>query len=40
MSGQDLVHILEGRIDLLEALKIKIEKGAQEGLTYFPLDLV
>lgn len=37
MSGQDLIHILEGRIDLQEALKIKIEKGAQEGITYFPI---
>lgn len=30
-TGEDLIHILEGRIDLREALRIKIEKAAQEG---------
>ena len=30
-SGEDLIHILEGRISLREALQIKIEKAAQEG---------
>lgn len=37
LSGQDLIHILEGRLSLREALIIKIEKAAQEGLTYFPV---
>lgn len=31
MTGEDLVYILEGRIDLQDALRIKVEKAAQEG---------
>lgn len=34
MNGEDLVHILEGRIDLREALHIKIEKASQYGIVY------
>jgi len=34
MSGEDLIHILEGRVDLRDALQIKIEKAAQYGLVY------
>lgn len=33
-SGEDLIHILEGRIDLREALQFKIKKAAQEGKVY------
>lgn len=35
MSGHEFVFILEGRISLQEALKIKIEKAAQEGITNY-----
>lgn len=35
MDGSDIINILEGRIDLVEALKIKIGKAVQEGITYF-----
>lgn len=34
MSGEDLIHILEGRVDLRDALQIKIEKAAQYGVAY------
>ncbi|MDF0675425.1 MAG: restriction endonuclease [Nitrospira sp.] len=37
IDGRDLVHILEGRIDLRDALKRKIEKAAQEGIVFAPL---
>lgn len=37
MDGRDLVHILEGRIDLRDALKKKIEKAAQQGLAFVPV---
>src|SRR3972149_12082769 len=33
-TGEDLIHILEGRIALDEVIKIKIEKAAQEGIVY------
>jgi len=33
-TGEDLIHILEGRIDLKEVLRIKIEKAAQEGRVF------
>ena len=36
-SGEDLVHVLEGRIDLKEALRKKIDKAAQEGQVYMPI---
>ena len=38
ISGEDLVYILEGRIDLHDALRLKIKKAAQEGKVYFPLS--
>lgn len=34
MTGEDLTHILEGRVDLRDALQIKIEKAAQYGVAY------
>lgn len=34
MSGEDIMHILEGRIDLRDALQIKIEKASQYGIVY------
>ena len=37
MDGRDLVHILEGRMDLRDALKAKIERAAQEGIVLTPL---
>jgi hypothetical protein len=36
-DGADLIEILEGRIDLRDAMKFKIEKAAQEGRTFVPL---
>jgi hypothetical protein len=33
-SGEDITHILEGRIDLREVLNKKIDKAAQEGIAY------
>jgi len=35
-TGEDLIHILEGRIALDEVLRVKIEKAAQEGIPYYP----
>jgi len=40
LTGMDLTIILEGRISLYEALKIKIEKAAQEGMTYYALNFI
>lgn len=40
LTGMDLIIILEGRISLDEALKIKIEKAAQEGITHYPLSFI
>lgn len=37
MTGEDLVHILEGRVDFLEALRSKIDKASQYGLIYSKL---
>jgi len=37
-TGEDLIHILEGRIALDEVLKIKIEKAAQEGIVFYPVS--
>lgn len=34
MNGEDLMHILEGRVDLRDALQLKIEKASQYGLVY------
>ncbi|WP_342389297.1 hypothetical protein [Salinicoccus bachuensis] len=38
VSGEDLIHVLEGRLDLHEALRMKIKKAAQEGVTYFSVS--
>ena len=40
MSGEDLIYILEGRIDLHDALRLKIEKASQEGDVYISLPRV
>jgi hypothetical protein len=37
MDGRDLIHILDGRTDLRDALKRKIERAAQEGIVFTPL---
>ena len=37
MDGHDLIHILEGRIDLRDALRRKVEKAAQEGIVFTPV---
>ncbi|MDQ3914093.1 MAG: hypothetical protein M3323_02005 [Actinomycetota bacterium] len=37
-DGQDVTLILEGHVSLPDALAIKVEKAAQEGLIYFPLS--
>lgn len=37
MDGVDLSLILEGRVSLIDALEIKIQKAAQEGIILFPL---
>jgi hypothetical protein len=38
MDGSDLTLVLEGRISLSDALDIKIQKAAQEGIIFFPLS--
>lgn len=37
MDGQDLVYILEGRIELTDALELKTTKAAQEGIIFVSL---
>lgn len=37
IDGQDLVLILEGHISLTDALDLKVQKAAQEGIIYYPL---
>lgn len=37
-TGEDLVHIFEGRADLREALRKKIDLAAQEGIVYLPVS--
>jgi hypothetical protein len=37
MDGRDLIHILEGRIDLRDALEMKIDRASQEGLVFTPV---
>ena len=37
MDGYDLAQILEGLMDLRDALKFKIEKAAQEGRAFVSL---
>jgi len=36
-DGEDLTHILEGRIDIKDALDSKIEKCAQYGTVFVPI---
>jgi hypothetical protein len=38
MDGTDLSLILEGHISLVDALDLKIQKAAQEGIIFFPLS--
>lgn len=38
MCGQDLTLILEGFVSLVDALDVKVQKAAQEGIIYFPLS--
>jgi Restriction endonuclease len=38
VDGEDLTLILEGRISLTDALDLKIQKAAQEGIILFPLS--
>lgn len=37
LDGSDISLILEGHISLVDALEIKTQKAAQEGIIYFPL---
>lgn len=37
VDGQDLAVILEGRISLVEALQLKLDKAAQQGILFYPL---
>jgi hypothetical protein len=37
IDGQDLALILEGRISLIEALQLKLDKAAQQGAIFYPL---
>jgi hypothetical protein len=37
MDGQELALILEGHVSLTDALDLKIQKAAQEGVIFFPL---
>lgn len=36
-DGQDLALVLEGHVSLTDALTLKIEKAAQEGMIFLPL---
>lgn len=37
MDGQDLALILEGRISLREALRLKLDRAAQQGILFYAL---
>lgn len=37
LDGRDLICILEGRISLRDALKLKVEKASQEGKVFYPI---
>ena len=37
INGEDLIYLLEGRIDLRDGLKFKIENAAQKGHAFVPL---
>lgn len=36
VDGEDITHVLEGRVDLRDMLEKKIEKAAQEEVVFFP----
>ena len=38
MDGQDLTLILEGRVSLVEALRVKINKASREGIIFYSLS--
>lgn len=38
IDGYDLILILDGRISLIDALQVKVDKAAQEGIIYFRLS--
>lgn len=38
MCGHDLTLILEGQVSLRDALDLKIDKAAQEGIIYYPVS--
>jgi hypothetical protein len=38
LDGQDLALILEGRISLIEALQLKLDKAAQQGILFYGLS--
>jgi hypothetical protein len=38
VDGQDLALILEGHVSLTDALDLKVQKAAQEGIIFFPLS--
>ena len=37
LDGRDLICILDGRISLRDALKLKVEKASQEGRVFYPI---
>ena len=37
MDGQDLALILEGRVSLREALRMKLDRAAQQGILFYSL---
>lgn len=37
-DGEDLMHIIEGRVDLQDAIYTKMQKASQEGIAYFPVS--
>jgi hypothetical protein len=38
MDGSDIALIVEGHVSLVDALDLKVQKAAQEGIIYFPLS--
>ena len=40
MDGQDLMLILDGRVSLAQALRMKIDKASREGTIFYPLARV
>ena len=39
-TGEDIVHILEGRVALDEVIRIKVDRASQEGKVYFPVKMI